>query len=673
MALPYNTVVCLFAFIVNGEIMIDIKNFLPLNKKEALIRGWDELDFVLVSGDAYVDHPSFGGALIGRILESHGYRVGILAQPDWRQERNIKALGEPRLGFIVSSGNIDSMVNNYTASKMPRRRDEYSPGGHKGMRPDRAVSVYVQMIKNAYPDATVVIAGVEASLRRFAHYDYWSDSVMPSILVETKADMLMYGMTEHQVIELAQGLNKGWPIHKIRNIQGTCYISDEIPKKGDFEIIPGFEEVVEDKKEFAKAFVIENKEQNPFIGKTLLQKHGEKYLVQLPPSKPLTQKEMDEIYSLPFNRTYHPRYEKQGGIPALQEVEFSVTDHRGCFGGCSFCAISFHQGRIIQNRSEESVITEVERMTTSPNFKGYVHDIGGPTANFRNMSCKKQLKVGACKDRQCLFPTICPSLDIDHKDYLDILRKARNVKGVKKVFVRSGVRFDYVMADKNTAFIEELTKHHISGQLKVAPEHVSPNALKYMGKPNREVYDKFTACYNEINNKLDKKQYLVPYFISSHPGSTLEDAIELAEYTRDMGHNPEQVQDFIPTPGSLSTAMYYTELDPYTLKPLYVAKTQQEKSWQRALLQYRDPKNHKLVLEALTEAKRLDLVGFDQEALIRPRVFRSEEKRFNDRKSGKYSKEAEKSYGENKDNNKKDNNKNNNKMNNFSKKTFKKK
>lgn len=660
--------------------MIDIKNFLPLNKKEALIRGWDELDFVLVSGDAYVDHPSFGGALIGRILESHGYRVGILAQPDWRQERNIKALGEPKLGFIVSSGNIDSMVNNYTASKMPRRKDEYSPGGHKGMRPDRAVSVYVQMIKNAYPDATVVIAGVEASLRRFAHYDYWSDSVMPSILVETKADMLMYGMTEHQVIELAQGLNKGWPIHKIRNIQGTCYISDEIPKKGDFEIIPGFEEVVRDKKEFAKAFVIENQEQNPYIGKTLLQKHGEKYLVQLPPSKPLTQKEMDEIYSLPFNRTYHPRYEKQGGIPALQEVEFSVTDHRGCFGGCSFCAISFHQGRIIQNRSEKSVITEVERMTTSPNFKGYVHDIGGPTANFRNLACKKQLKVGACKDRQCLFPTICPNLDIDHKDYLDILRKARTVKGVKKVFVRSGVRFDYVMADKNTAFIEELTKHHISGQLKVAPEHVSPNALKYMGKPNREVYDKFTACYNEINNKLDKKQYLVPYFISSHPGSTLEDAIELAEYTRDMGHNPEQVQDFIPTPGSLSTAMYYTELDPYTLKSIYVAKTQQEKSWQRALLQYRDPKNHKLVLEALTEAKRLDLVGFDQESLIRPRVFRSEEKRFNDRKSGKpsretgkSSKETEKSYGENKSNNKNKNNNNNNKMNNFSKKTFKKK
>lgn len=598
---------------------IDNNKFLPLTKKEALARGWEQLDFILVTGDAYVDHPSFGTALLGRILEKEGYSVGIISQPDWRQERSIKVFGEPRLAFLVGSGNIDSMVNNYTAAKKPRRSDGYSPGGGKGLRPDRALSVYTKMVKEAYPECPVVIGGIEASLRRFAHYDYWSDSVMPSILAETKADMLLYGMSEKQLKTLAEGLSKGWPIHKIKNIQGSCYIDKNLPKNKNYSLIASYEEVASDKVKFAQAFQIQSREQNPFTGKILIQPHEDSYIVQLPPSLPLSQSEMDEIYALPFMRTFHPRYTNSGGVPALAEVEFSVTDHRGCFGGCSFCAISFHQGRIIQNRSENSVLDEIKKMTIQQNFKGYIHDIGGPTANFRNPACKKQLESGACKDRQCLDPEICPNLEIDHKDYLGILKKAREIPKVKKVFIRSGIRFDYLMADKKTDFMEEMCKYHISGQLKVAPEHVSPNALKYMGKPKRKVYDEFVTKYEKINGKLDMKQYLVPYFISSHPGCTLDDAIMLAEYTRDLGHNPEQVQDFIPTPGSLSTAMYYTELDPRTLKSIYVAKTQEEKALQRALLQYRNPKNYDLVLKALTEADRLDLVGFGPNALIRPR------------------------------------------------------
>jgi len=582
---------------------IDNNKFLPLTKKEALARGWEQLDFILVTGDAYVDHPSFGTALLGRILEKEGYSVGIISQPDWRQERSIKVFGEPRLAFLVGSGNIDSMVNNYTAAKKPRRSDGYSPGGGKGLRPDRALSVYTKMVKEAYPECPVVIGGIEASLRRFAHYDYWSDSVMPSILAETKADMLLYGMSEKQLKTLAEGLSKGWPIHKIKNIQGSCYIDKSLPKNKNYSLIASYEEVSSDKVKFAEAFQIQSREQNPFIGKILIQPHEDSYIVQLPPSLPLSQSEMDEIYALPFMRTFHPRYTNSGGVPALAEVEFSVTDHRGCFGGCSFCAISFHQGRIIQNRSENSVLDEIKKMTIQQNFKGYIHDIGGPTANFRNPACKKQLESGACKDRQCLDPEICPNLEIDHKDYLGILKKAREIPKVKKVFIRSGIRFDYLMADKKTDFMEEMCKYHISGQLKVAPEHVSPNTLKYMGKPKRKVYDEFVTKYEKINGKLDMKQYLVPYFISSHPGCTLDDAIMLAEYTRDLGHNPEQVQDFIPTPGSLSTAMYYTELDPRTLKSIYVAKTQEEKALQRALLQYRNPKNYDLVLQALTEKK----------------------------------------------------------------------
>lgn len=593
--------------------------FLPLNKKEAHAKGWDEVDFVLVSGDAYVDHPSFGTALIGRLLESEGFRVGILAQPDWRQLRNFQVFGQPRLAFIVGSGNIDSMVNHYTAAKKPRRHDTYSPGGQKGLRPDRAVEVYCRMIREAYPEVPLIIGGIEASLRRFAHYDYWDDDVRPSILEATGADLLTYGMSEKQITYIAHGLDKGWPIHKMRDVQGCCLLSDQLPKEDDYILLPSYEEVAQSKRKFAEAFRIQNQEQNPFLGKTLVQPHGERYLIQLPPALPLSQAEMDAIYQLPFTRTYHPRYEKLGGVPALQEVEFSVTDHRGCFGGCTFCAINFHQGRIIQNRSQESILAEIKQMTELPNFKGYIHDIGGPTANFRMPACKKQLKVGACKDRQCLFPDICPNLQVDHKEYVEILRKARQMDKVKKVFIRSGVRFDYILADKDPTFFEEMCRYHISGQLKVAPEHVAPNTLKYMGKPPRHVFDKFIAKYQAFNKKEGKDQYMVPYFLSSHPGCTLKDAVLLAEYIRDLGYNPEQVQDFIPTPGSMATAMYYTGLDPRTMEKIYVPRTAQEKAWQRALLQYRDPKNYDLVYEALVQAGREDLIGNGPKCLIKPR------------------------------------------------------
>ena len=593
--------------------------FLPLNKKEARAKGWDEVDFVLISGDAYVDHPSFGTALIGRLLENEGFRVGILAQPDWRQLRNFQVFGQPRLAFIVGSGNIDSMVNHYTAAKKPRRSDLYSPGGQKGLRPDRAVEVYAQMVRAAYPDVPLIIGGIEASLRRFAHYDYWSDDVRPSILAATGADVLTYGMSEKQIAYLAHGLDKGWPIHKMRNVHGCCILSDRLPEAEDYILLPSFHEVCQDKRKFAEAFRIQNQEQNPFLGKTLIQQHGEQYLIQLPPAMPLSQAEMDAIYQLPFTRTYHPRYEKLGGVPALKEVEFSVTDHRGCFGGCTFCAINFHQGRIIQNRSEESILAEVKLMTELPNFKGYIHDIGGPTANFRQPACKKQLKAGACKERQCLFPDICPNLQADHQEYLDILRKARKMDKVKKVFIRSGVRFDYILADKDPTFFEEMCRYHVSGQLKVAPEHVAPNTLKYMGKPQRHVFDKFVAKYQAFNKREGLNQYMVPYFLSSHPGCTLSDAVQLAEYIRDLGYNPEQVQDFIPTPGSMATAMYYTGLDPRTMEKIYVPRSAQEKAWQRALLQYRDPKNYELVYEALVKAGREDLIGNGPKCLIKPR------------------------------------------------------
>ena len=592
--------------------------FLPVNRKDMEYRGWDELDFVLVTGDAYVDHPSFGTALVGRLLEHEGFRVGIIAQPDFTRCESMKTFGRPKYAFLVASGNIDSMVNHYTAAKKPRSSDAYSPGGQKGLRPDRAVDVYCRLVKEAYPDVPVMIGGVEASLRRFAHYDYWEEAVRPSILETSGADLLMYGMSENQLKELSHGFEKGWPLHKMKNIQGTCYWSDTLPKKGDYVILPGYEDVKKDKKKFAEAFAIQNKEQNPFLGKILVQPHGDRYLIQLPPAKPLSQPEMDEIYRLPFQRTYHPRYEKSGGIPALLEVEFSITDHRGCFGGCTFCAINFHQGRIIQNRSKESIVEEAKLMTTLPNFKGYIHDVGGPTGNFRNMSCKKQLKVGACKERQCLFPDICPNLEVDHKDYVDILRTVRKLDKVKKVFIRSGVRFDYIMADPDPTFFDEMCEYHISGLLKVAPEHVAPNALYYMGKPQRHVYEKFVKRYFAYNKRVGKEQYLVPYLMSSHPGCTLEDAVVLAEYVRDIGYNPEQVQDFIPTPGSMATAMYYSGYDPRTMQPVYVPRDPHEKAMQRALLQYRNPKNYDLVYEALVKANRQDLIGHGPKCLIRP-------------------------------------------------------
>ena len=592
--------------------------FLPVNRKDMEYRGWDELDFVLVTGDAYVDHPSFGTALVGRLLEHEGFRVGIIAQPDFTRCESMKTFGRPKYAFLVASGNIDSMVNHYTAAKKPRSSDAYSPGGQKGLRPDRAVEVYCRLVKEAYPDVPVMIGGVEASLRRFAHYDYWDEAVRPSILETSGADLLMYGMSENQLKELSHGFEKGWPLHKMKNIQGTCYWSDTLPKKGDYVVLPGYEAVKKDKKKFAEAFAIQNKEQNPFLGKILVQPHGDRYLIQLPPAKPLSQPEMDEIYRLPFQRTYHPRYEKSGGIPALLEVEFSITDHRGCFGGCTFCAINFHQGRIIQNRSKESIVEEAKLMTSLPNFKGYIHDVGGPTGNFRNMSCKKQLKVGACKERQCLFPDICPNLEVDHKDYVDILRTVRKLDKVKKVFIRSGVRFDYIMADPDPTFFDEMCEYHISGLLKVAPEHVAPNALYYMGKPQRHVYEKFVKRYFAYNKRVGKEQYLVPYLMSSHPGCTLEDAVVLAEYVRDIGYNPEQVQDFIPTPGSMATAMYYSGYDPRTMQPVYVPRDPHEKAMQRALLQYRNPKNYDLVYEALVKANRQDLIGHGPKCLIRP-------------------------------------------------------
>ncbi|MBR4944676.1 MAG: YgiQ family radical SAM protein [Peptococcaceae bacterium] len=592
--------------------------FLPVNRKDMEYRGWDELDFVLVTGDAYVDHPSFGTALVGRLLEKEGFRVGIIAQPDFTRCESMKTFGRPKYAFLVASGNIDSMVNHYTAAKKPRSSDAYSPGGQKGMRPDRAVDVYCRLVKEAYPDVPIMIGGVEASLRRFAHYDYWDEAVRPSILETSGADLLMYGMSENQLKELSHGFEKGWPLHKMKNVQGTCYWSDSLPKKGDYIVLPSYEAVKKDKKKFAEAFAVQNKEQNPFLGKILVQPHGDRYLIQLPPAKPLSQKEMDEIYQLPFQRTYHPRYEKAGGIPALLEVEFSITDHRGCYGGCTFCAINFHQGRIIQNRSKQSIVEEAKLMTTLPNFKGYIHDVGGPTGNFRNMSCKKQLKVGACKERQCLFPDICPNLEVDHKEYLDILRTVRNLDKVKKVFIRSGVRFDYILADPDPTFFDEMCEHHISGLLKVAPEHVSPHALHYMGKPQRHVYEKFVKRYFAYNKRVGKEQYLVPYFMSSHPGCTLEDAVILAEYIRDIGYNPEQVQDFIPTPGSMATAMYYSGYDPRSMEKVYVPRDPHEKAMQRALMQYRNPKNYDLVYEALIKANRQDLIGFGPNCLIRP-------------------------------------------------------
>ena len=593
-------------------------DFLPISIEDMKARGYDSLDFICVSGDAYVDHPSFGIAIVTRLLEYMGFKVGIIPQPNWKDKNDFMKLGKPNIAFLVSSGNIDSMVNHYTAAKRKRHDDIYSPGGKSGYRPDRAVIVYCNRIREAYKDVPIIIGGIEASLRRFAHYDYWDDRVRNSILVDSSADLLIYGMGENPLLEIGNLLKYGKNIKDIKDIRGTCYMADENSLPKDAIELPSFEKVSQDKMEYAKAFKIQFQEQDAVTGKALYQKHSLKYLVQNPPQYPLSTETMDLVYRLPYMRTYHPIYENLGGIPAIKEVEFSITSHRGCFGSCSFCALAFHQGRVIQRRSDESIIEEAEKLTKSKDFKGYINDIGGPTANFLEPSCKKQLTYGVCKDRQCLFPSPCPNLVIDHKNYLELLRKVRKIKGIKKVFIRSGIRYDYLIYDKNDEFFNELVKYHISGQLKVAPEHISDKVLKLMGKPSRKVYDRFVQKYNETDKKFGLNQFLVPYLMSSHPGSDMNAAIELAEYIRDMGYNPEQVQDFYPTPGSLSTAMYYTGINPLTGEKVYVPRTQEEKDMQRALLQYRNPKNYNLVYKALKLAHREDLIGYDKKCLIKP-------------------------------------------------------
>ena len=592
--------------------------FLVTERADMEARGWAELDFVLISGDAYVDHPSFAPAVIGRYLESKGYRVGIIAQPDWNDVNAFKKLGKPRLASLVTAGNLDSMLNKFTAAKKIRREDDYSPGGEAGHRPDRATLVYSNRMKEAFRDVPLIIGGIEASLRRFGHYDYWSDTVRRSILVDSKADILIYGMGELQIIELAEALDQNRFEESLPNIRGICYMSKDIPSIDCVEC-PSFEEIKADKMAFADAFRIQYDEQDPFYGRPIVQKHGDRYVVQNVPALPLTQEQMDAAYDLPYTRKWHPSYDDKGGVPALSEVQFSLVSQRGCFGSCSFCAITNHQGRIIQNRSHQSLIDEAKLMINMDGFKGYIHDVGGPTANFRHLACDKQAVFGACKGRTCAAPEPCENLNTNHDDYIALLRKLRKLKGVKKVFVRSGLRYDYVLADNNKAFVKELCQYHVSGQLKVAPEHVSKRVTTMMGKAGKEEFLTFKKWFEEANRELGKKQYLVPYFMSSHPGCTLEDAIELAEFLRDQHMYPEQVQDFIPTPGSLSTCMYYTGINPLDGKPVYVAKKGRDKAKQRALMQYKNIENYDLVKEALIEANRRDLIGFGPECLITPR------------------------------------------------------
>jgi uncharacterized radical SAM protein YgiQ len=591
-------------------------SFLPVNKEDLKKLNIEQLDFVFITGDAYVDHPSFGTAVIARILEDEGFTVGIIAQPDWNSVDDFKRLGKPKLGFLINSGNIDSMVNHYTAAKKKRSDDFYSPGGKSGFRPDRAVIVYANRAREAYKDVPVILGGIEASLRRFAHYDYWDDKVRRSILLDSKADILCYGMGERVILEIANLLKYGMDIKKITNIKGTAYAAKNIEDLKDYILVPSFEEVSTDKMAYAESFKLESYEQDGIRGKTLIQKHGDRYVIQNPPAASLTQEEMDRVYNLPYTREYHPSYEAAGGIPALNEVKFSIISHRGCFGSCSFCALTFHQGRTIQNRSQDSIIKEAVTMTKDKDFKGYIHDVGGPTANFRHKSCKLQEEHGVCKAKQCLHPKPCKNLIVSHSEYLELLRKLRRVTGVKKVFIRSGIRYDYLMYDKNPEFLKELCEHHISGQLKVAPEHISERVLAQMGKPTREVYENFVGKYHEANKKLGKNQFLVPYLMSSHPGSDLNAAIELALYIKEMGYTPEQVQDFYPTPGSLSTTIYYTGINPFTKEEVYVPKTSKEKAMQRALLQYRVPANYSLVKEALITAHREDLIGNSKNCLI---------------------------------------------------------
>ena len=595
-----------------------MQDFLPINAEEMKNRGWDRPDFLYITGDAYVDHPSFGHAIISRVLEKNGFRVAILPQPDINDDAVFKQFGTPRLGVLVTAGNLDSMVAHYTAAKKRRSEDLYSPGGVSGKRPDRAVIAYCNAVRRVFGNIPLIIGGIEASLRRFAHYDYWQNKVRRSVLFDSRADLLIYGMGETPVAEIAKLLERGVPVKKIRGIRGTCYIADkdEIPE--DSIVLDSFETVGENKKAYATACRIQYEEQDPIRGKKLVQPHGEKILVQNIPAMPLTQKELDAVYALPYMRNYHPSYEAQGGIPAIAEVKFSLVSNRGCFGACNFCALTFHQGRIISARSHKSLIEEAKIIIQDPDFKGYIHDVGGPTADFRKPACKNQLKYGACKNRQCLFPTPCKNLEADHGDYLSLLTKLRALPGVKKVFVRSGLRFDFMLEDKTDDFIYELCRHHVSGQLKVAPEHISSNVLKHMGKPSAEVYKKFTDKFKLINQRLNKKQYLVPYLMSSHPGSTLRDAVELSLFLKANNMNPQQVQDFYPTPGSISTAMFYTGINPWTGKEVYVPKTPEEKAMQRALLQYKNPDNRALVIKALKLAGREDLIGYTKDCLVRP-------------------------------------------------------
>lgn len=607
------------------------QDFLPLCKKDMQDRGWDRVDFVYVIGDAYVDHPSFGHAVISRVLEAHGFRVGIISQPDWKKKESITEYGEPRLGFLVSAGNMDSMVNHYSVSKKRRRQDAYTPGGVMGRRPDYAAVVYGNLIRRTYKKTPVILGGIEASLRRLAHYDYWSDKIKRSVLLDSGADIISYGMGEHSIVEIAEALDGGIAVEDLTYLDGTVVKVKNMDSVYDAVMLPSYEKLLSASRTYAESFYTQYQNTDSISGKRLAEPYKEHlFVVQNPPSKPLSKMEMDDIYGLPYTRACHPSYRKEGGVPAIAEIKFSLTSTRGCFGGCNFCALTFHQGRVIQARSHESLLEEARLLTEEPDFKGYIHDVGGPTANFRRPSCKKQLTCGVCKDRQCLFPKPCSNMEADHSDYLQLLRKLRGIPKVKKVFIRSGIRFDYLLEDKETPFLRELCKYHVSGQLKVAPEHVADEVLDKMGKPRHDVYQNFTKAFTDMNRKLNRQQYLVPYLMSSHPGSDMKAAVKLAEYCRDLGYMPEQVQDFYPTPSTISTCMYYTGLDPRTMKKVYVPKNPHEKALQRALIQYRNPKNYDLVIEALHKAGRTDLIGFGDKCLVKPR--RMSEKKTNIRR-----------------------------------------
>ena len=582
-------------------------------------RGWSAPDFVYVTGDAYVDHPSFGTAIISRVLESHGYKVCILSQPDWKRDDSVAVFGRPRLGFLVSSGNMDSMVNHYYVSRKRRHTDAYTPGGVIGKRPDRAATVYCNLIRRTYKDVPIILGGIEASLRRMAHYDYWSDSFKRSVLLDSQADLISYGMGEKSIVQIAEALEAGIAVKDITFVAGTVYRTANPDSVYDALMLPSYEEMKQKPALYAKSFKLQYDNTDPIRGRTMVEGYGDRlFVVQNPPQPPLSTEEMDQIYSLPYMRTSHPSYDAAGGVPATAEIKFSLVSSRGCFGGCSFCSLTFHQGRTVQVRSHESLLEEAKLLIADPDFKGYIHDVGGPTANFRHPSCQKQLTRGVCQNRQCLYPSPCPNLDAGHSDYVSLLQKLRALPGVKKVFIRSGIRFDYLLADKDDTFLKELIAHHISGQLKVAPEHISDAVLRRMGKPPNAVYEAFAAKYRQLNARMGKQQFLIPYLMSSHPGSTLKEAVELAEYLRDLGYMPQQVQDFYPTPSTLSTVMYYTGIDPRDGSKVYVCKNPHEKAMQRALIQYRDPANYVLVREALRKAGREDLIGYDKKCLIRP-------------------------------------------------------